>query len=289
MTTPSIIAEAGPLLARYEVIFCDVWGVLHNGHHAFADAGEALARFRRAGGTVILVSNAPVPTSGVERVLDRTGVRRDAWDAIICSGDIALRHIIEKNYHRLYRIGPAARDSALFARLPAPAAALEEAEAIVCTGLRNDRSETVDDYRDLIIQGVARRLPFVCANPDLVVDVGTTRYLCAGSIAAAYELAGGDVFWAGKPYPAAYENALERAAELRASRPDRSRIVAIGDALRTDLAGARQFGIDGVLIASGIHHDEILREGEIDSARLDALFARPGTPPAIAVMAHLRW
>jgi HAD superfamily hydrolase (TIGR01459 family) len=201
---PPIIANAGPLLARYEAVFCDVWGVVHNGQEAYAEAGAALARFREGGGTVVLVSNAPVPADGVERVLEHTGVRRDAWDAIVSSGDIALAHISEKGYRRLHRIGPAKRDSRLFARLPGTGVPLAEAEAIVCTGLVNDGTETVDTYSPLIEEGVARTLPFVCANPDLVVDVGDKRYLCAGSIAAAYEERGGTVFWAGKPHPSAY-------------------------------------------------------------------------------------
>lgn len=287
--TPTILANAGSLLQRYEAIFCDVWGVLHNGQQAFAEAGAALAQFRQAGGTVVLVSNAPVPTAGVERVLDRTGVRRDARDAIVCSGDIALRHVAEQNYQRLHFLGPRARDSALFAKLPGPSRPIAEAEAIICTGLRDDRTETMADYAGLIAEGVGLRRPFLCANPDLVVDVGPTRYLCAGSIAQAYEQAGGEVFWAGKPHRAAYDNALARVAELRGSAPALSRVVAIGDALRTDLAGAQGFGIEGIFIASGIHNEDVLVDGAIDPARLDALFVQPGAPPAIAAMTGLRW
>src|SRR5262249_55878375 len=160
-------------LSRYDAVFCDVWGVMHNGRQAYAEASEALARFRTQGGTVILVSNAPVPASGVERVLEKTGVRRDAWDAIVSSGDIALRHIAEKGSRRLHWAGPSRRDYALYIRLGEPQAPLGEAEAIVCTGFKDDRNETVEDYRALIEAGVALKLPFVCANPDLVVDVGT--------------------------------------------------------------------------------------------------------------------
>jgi HAD superfamily hydrolase (TIGR01459 family) len=286
--TPPVLAHAGPLLARYDAAFCDVWGVLHNGRMAYAEAGEALALFRAGGGTVVLVSNAPVPADGVERVLERTGVRRDAWDAIVSSGDIALAHIAERGYRRLHRIGPARRDSRLFQRLPGPSTALHEADAIVCTGLVDDANETVESYRALIDEGVARRLPFVCANPDLVVDVGDTRYLCAGSIAAEYERRGGCVFWAGKPHASAYAAALRRATELRGAEPERPRILAIGDAVRTDLAAARGLGIDALFIASGIHND-VMVDGEIDPERLTALFEPAGTPSAVAAMTQLRW
>ena len=288
MTPPTIITSAGPLLERYDTLFCDVWGVVHNGRQAYAGAGEALARFRQLGGTVVLVSNAPVPADGVERVLDRTGVRRDAWDAIVSSGDIALAHIAERGYRRLHRIGPAKRDSRLFQRLPGPGVPFAEAEAIVCTGLVDEASETVESYRALIEDGVARALLFICANPGLVVDVGDRRYLCAGSIAAEYERLGGPVFWAGKPHPAAYGTALRRAADLRGAEPPRHRILAIGDALRTDLAAARGMGVDALFIAAGIHKGEVMVDGEIDTDKLAALFA-PDTPPAIAAMTELRW
>ena len=287
--TPPIIANAGPLLSRYEVAFCDVWGVMHNGRRAYAEAGAALARFRAEGGTVILVSNAPIPASGVERVLEKTGVRRDAWDAIVSSGDIALRHIDEKGYRRMHWVGPSERDYALYVRLAEPSAPLSQAEAIVCTGLEDDRNETVADYRALIEEGVARALPFVCANPDLVVDVGAVQLLCAGSIAAEYERLGGNVFWAGKPHPAAYGAALARAAELCGSTPGLPRILAIGDAVRTDLAAAQGLGVDGLFIAAGIHSAEVLAGGEIEPNKLAALFGPPGTPAAIAAMTHLRW
>lgn len=287
--TPPIITHAGHLLARYDAVFCDVWGVVHDGRTAYAEAGEALARFRSGGGTVILVSNAPIPACGVERVLEKTGVRRDAWDAIVSSGDIALRHIAEKGYRRMHWLGPSERDYALYVRLPEPSAPLADAEAIVCTGFKDDRNETLEDYRGLIEEGVARKLPFVCANPDLVVDVGNVRLMCAGTIAAEYERRGGDVFWAGKPHRAAYATARERAAELRGNAVELARILGIGDAVRTDLASAQGLGVDGLFMAAGIHCDDVLADGEIDPARLAALFAPPGTPPAVAAMARLRW
>ena len=286
--TPPILAHAGPLLAHYQVIFCDVWGVMHNGRTAYAESGEALARFRSQGGTVVLVSNAPVPAEGVERVLEKTGVRHDAWDAIVSSGDITLAHIAEKGYRRLHRMGPASRDSRLFARLPRADTPLAEADAIVCTGLIDEINHSVATYRPLIEEGIARGLTFVCANPDLVVDVGEKRYLCAGSVAAEYERCGGTVFWAGKPHPSAYRAALERASALRGAEPERARILAIGDAVRTDLAAAEGMGIDALFIASGIHNDEVLLDGTIQPDKLAALFA-PGTPPAVAAMTQLRW
>jgi HAD superfamily hydrolase (TIGR01459 family) len=285
----TILKNAGPLLSRYEVIFCDVWGVVHNGKRAHAPAGAALARFREQGGSVILVSNAPVPADGVEQVLARTGVRRDAWDAIVSSGDIALRHIAEKGYQRMHWVGPSERDYKLYVRLKKPQAALAEADAIVCTGLQDDRRESVQDYLGLIEGGLARQLPFVCANPDLVVDVGPLRLPCAGSIAAEYERLGGQVFWAGKPHPAAYASALQKATALRGAEPRLNRILAIGDAVRTDMAAARGLGVDGLFIAGGIHREELMLEGAVDPAALGKLLAAAEATATVATMSALRW
>jgi HAD superfamily hydrolase (TIGR01459 family) len=285
---PPIVKNAGDLLEAYEAIFCDVWGVLHNGRTAYAEAGAALAKFRAGGGTVVLVSNAPVPAAGAERVLEKTGVRRDCWDAIVSSGDIALAHIREQGFTRLTRVGPGGRDGLFFSALPGPHVELDEAEAIACTGLVDDLNEKVEDYRWLIDGGLARRLPFVCANPDLVVDVGTDRLLCAGSIAEVYEREGGMVFWAGKPHPSAYGTALKVAAGLRGAEPARAKILGIGDAVRTDLAAAKGLGIAAIFIASGIHNHETLTGDAVDPAKIARLFG-PATPPAVAVMDQLRW
>ena len=285
---PPILAAAGALLQRYEVIFCDVWGVLHDGHRATREACDALQRFRAKGGTVILVSNAPVPKERVAAMLSSRRVPREAWDDIIASGEIALRHIAERGYNRIFRIGPPDRDAATFASLSATLAPLHEADAILCTGLNDDRTETAEDYRALLQTARTRRLPFVCANPDLVVDVGGQRFYCAGAIADLYERMDGNVFWAGKPHANAYDAAQAAAEAIRGAKVDRARILAVGDSLRTDLKGAEAAGIDAIFIASGIHRDETMGSGEFSPDKLAILFAPPA-PPAIAVMSRLAW
>jgi len=287
MTIP-ILDHAEPLLQRYRILFCDIWGVVHDGLTAYPGANDALPRFRKAGGKVVLVSNAPRPGPSVARLLDEKSVSRDAWDAIVSSGDIALTHIAEVGYERLHRIGPYRRDSAFFDGLPGPDAPIEQAEAIVCTGLNRDRQEQAEDYRPLLEQGLARRLPFVCANPDLAVHVGEDLLPCAGAIAALYEAMGGEVFWAGKPHRVAYETAMKRAADLTGGPVDRANVLAIGDAVRTDIAAASGAGIDALLIAGGLHRDEVMSDGAIDRARLADLLAPPAPRP-VAAMVHLVW
>lgn len=287
--TPPILDHAADLLARYDVLLCDIWGVVHDGREAYPAAGDALARFRAGGGTVILVSNVPLPASSVEKVLAQTRVRRDTWDAIVAGGDIALAHIAEQGYRRLHWVGPLDRDRALFRQAPGPSVPIEEAEAILCTGLVDDVNETVADYRALLEAALRRGLPFVCANPDYVVDVGDKRHLCAGALAAEYERMGGAVYWGGKPHLPAYRTGWDKAAQLRGARPALSRVLGIGDTLRTDLAAAQTLGCDALMIAAGIHRDVLMQGESIDRESLAQVFASPDTPPAVAAMTYLRW
>jgi HAD superfamily hydrolase (TIGR01459 family) len=286
--TPPILAHAGPLLARYDVIFCDVWGVVHNGVTAFEGACRALEKFRAGGGTVVLVSNAPVPKKRVADMLDSRHVPRSAWDDIVSSGDIALEHIDERGFQKLYCIGPQDRDQAMFSALRAHSVSLAEAEAIICTGLNDDRNETPSDYRGLLDEALERRLPFVCANPDLIVDVGGTLLYCAGAIADLYAHMGGEVYWAGKPYLNAYETAHHKAEALRNANVEREKTLVIGDALRTDIKGAQNYGCDALFIASGIHRHETVEGIDLSATKLSDLFG-PDAPPALGAMLELKW
>ena len=284
---PPILDAAGDLLARYRVLFCDIWGVVHNGRTAYREGCAALAEFRARGGTVILVSNAPRTPTGVTRVLAEKEVPESSWDAIVASGGIALAHAHELGYRTVHHIGPD-RDLDIFDETHLERTALDTADAILCTGLIHDRHETGEDYRDRLAAPARRKLPLICANPDLVVDVGGTMLPCAGAIAAVYEDLGGPVYWAGKPHGPAYRSAHAKAEELRGQPVDKSEILAIGDAVRTDIAGARAFGIDALFIAQGIHRDDILDGETIKPDELAALFA-DDAPEAVAAMTTLRW
>jgi HAD superfamily hydrolase (TIGR01459 family) len=285
---PPILDHAGPLLERYHVVFCDVWGVIHNGITAFEGACAALTQFRERGGTVILVSNAPVPKHRVAHMLDSRRVPVSAYDDIVSSGDIALAHVRERGFERLFCLGPQDRDQALFAALEARQTKLEDAQAIICTGLNDDRRERPEDYKPLLERALSLRLPFICANPDFVVDVGGTLLYCAGAIADVYEHMGGKVYWAGKPHLNAYETAHGKAETLRDANVAHEKILVIGDSLRTDLVGAKNYGCDALFIASGIHRHETMDDHALSPGKLGVLFA-DGSPPALAAMAELRW
>ncbi len=244
-----------------DLILCDVWGVLHDGQKAHVAAGEALIRFRALPGPrprrVVLVSNAPRPGDGVGRILDRFGVPREAYDAILTSGDLTRELIAERPGARIRHLGPE-RDLGVFHGLDLTLVPEEEADLIVCTGLFDDRAETPEDYRGELTRLAGRGLPMICANPDLVVESGNRLIPCAGLLAAAYAECGGEVIYAGKPHRPVYEAALAKAAALNGGTPvDPARVIAVGDAIRTDIAGASGFGIASLLVARGIHAEEL--------------------------------
>jgi HAD superfamily hydrolase (TIGR01459 family) len=286
--TPQTLTAAGDVMSRHDVIFCDVWGVIHDGINAFPAACDALMRFRAGGGTVVLVSNAPVPQERVAAMLASKSVPRETYDAIVSSGDIALREVARAGYQALHCIGPQDRDSALFAKLNGRAVGLAQADAILCSGLNDDIGETAESYRPLLETALARAMPFVCANPDLLVDVGGRLYLCAGAIADLYEHMGGAVYWAGKPHASAYGTALSVAQELRGEVIEQARILAIGDALRTDLKAAHNAGVAALFIAAGIHRHDTMDGEAINPAKLAALFDGQ-TTTAVGAMPYLVW
>jgi HAD superfamily hydrolase (TIGR01459 family) len=285
---PNFIERFEPLARDYDVLFCDVWGVVHNGMAAFPAACEALTRFRAAGGTAVLITNAPRPGEAVARILDRLGVSREAYDAITSSGDVT-RGIVEKRRgERVFHLGPE-RDKPIFAGLDMSFAPLEAADYVVCSGLFDDTIETPETYRDMLAAMRARSLFMVCANPDIVVERGDTLVYCAGALADAYAELGGEVLYCGKPHAPIYQAALATAGALRGgSTPPLARVLAIGDSVRTDLIGAKAFGIESVFVVSGIHAEELGGREAPDLGALNPIFAAAGVTPR-AVMRGLAW
>jgi HAD superfamily hydrolase (TIGR01459 family) len=272
------------LAPRYDVVLCDIWGVVHDGVTAFAEACDALARFRRGGGTVILVTNAPRPSEWVAHQLDKLRVPADAYDGVASSGDVTRAEVAARR-GAVFHIGPE-RDLTIFHGLDVRFVAVEAADYVVCSGLFDDATETPDDYRAMIEAMRRRELFMVCANPDLVVRRGDTLLYCAGAIADLYRASGGDVLYAGKPYRPIYDTALAAAAQVRGVPALASRTLAIGDSLRTDITGAAAMGIDAMFVIGGIHAEELGVEERIGG--LAAMFAAAGITPK-SVMERLVW
>ena len=282
------IERLEPLARDYDVLFCDVWGVVHNGMNAFPAACDALMRFRERGGTAILITNAPRAGEAVARILDRLAVPRDAYDAITSSGDVTRGIVASRRDQAVFHLGPQ-RDLSIFAGLDVAFAPLERADYTVCSGLFDDTTETPESYRGTLAVMRARSLFMVCANPDIVVERGDTLVYCAGALADAYAALGGEVLYCGKPYAPIYEVALATAASLRGGRtPERKRVLAIGDSVRTDLSGAKTFGLDYMFVTSGIHAEDYGSRDAPDLAALNEVFAAAGVVPK-AVMRGLVW
>src|SRR5262245_7920887 len=285
---PPLIPKFSALAPDYDVLLSDVWGVIHNGIAYYPHACDALMRMRARGGVVILITNAPRPSEVVSRQLERLHVPRETYDAIVSSGDVTRSVMQERHGQSLYHLGPQ-RDRSIFNGLDVKFAPLETADYVVCSGLEDDESETPDDYRDRLEAMLARNLFMVCGNPDVVVERGSTLVYCAGAIADLYVTMGGKVLYAGKPYRPIYEMALAKAQTAAANRKITvSRVLAIGDSVRTDLKGARTMGLDFLFVTSGIHAEELGSREEPDHSALTATFAAAGGAPK-AVMRELRW
>jgi HAD superfamily hydrolase (TIGR01459 family) len=246
---------------RYPVWFVDIWGVVHNGVKPFEKTVDVLAQHRANGGTVILVSNSPRSERGVTKQLNEVGVRSDAYDAAVTSGDVTQSLMRDEPSGKLFHLGPA-RDMSLFDGVAIERVPLEQAGAIICTGLFHDDRETPDDYVELLAQLKAHNLPMICANPDKLARKGNQLQYCAGALAEAYQNIGGKVSMAGKPYAPIYDRALAKASELRGTAVSKAQVLAIGDGPETDILGAANQGFPVVYVSGGVrdHADDMVSE-----------------------------
>jgi HAD superfamily hydrolase (TIGR01459 family) len=284
MTTLHFVEQLRDLVDGVEVILSDIWGVVHNGLEAFPEACAALHAYRQQGGTVILITNAPRPADSVQRQLRKFGVADDVYDAIVSSGDLTRDFVANHPGKKIFWIGME-RHNAVSRGLDPVIAPLEQADYIICTGLFDDETESPEDYRDMMLQARERKLPLICANPDIVVERGDRLIYCAGAIAELYRELGGEVIFYGKPHRPIYERAMELATERRGRPAPLNRVLAIGDSVRTDLTGALGFGIDCLFVTRGIHSKEFEGIDQLDPASVKELF---GHPPR-ALMRELRW
>ncbi len=260
-----IIANLSQISARYDALFCDLWGCLHNGVTPFPAAVTALQAFRAKGGRVILLTNAPRPKSSVVKQLDEMAIPRDAWDDVVTSGDAAQYAMLTGAVgHRVHFIG-APKDEVFFTDfaedLQAVAAAnppitrvpTKDAEGLVATGLVDDLTETPDDYRATLLLAKNLGLPMLCANPDIIVHWGDKLLYCAGALAKEYEAMGGTALYFGKPHPPIYDLARRRLVALGGA--DDARILCIGDGIQTDVQGAIGESLDALFVTGGIAHE----------------------------------
>jgi HAD superfamily hydrolase (TIGR01459 family) len=278
---------------HYDAILCDIWGVLHNGVASFVLASEALVSFRRRGGAVVLISNAPRPSPPVQRQVLRLGVPSEAFDAVVTSGDVTIRLIEERVDDPVLHIGPA-RDLSLFDAVAAATGtrprlvSLRDAQYALCTGLRDDETETPDDYELELRAITSRDMTMICANPDIVIHRGETLIFCAGALARRYEELGGSIIYAGKPHARIYDRALMLAERARGAPLSKQRVLAVGDGMRTDVVGAARAGLDALFVTRGIHRAALHGEtpaSPADPIELTRLYDEYGVRPVAAISA----
>lgn len=285
MTLPKTIASLEEISGRYSAVLSDVWGVLHNGVRCFEPAAQALEAARSRGLAVVMITNSPRPHDGVEAQFDTLGVPVSAWDRVVTSGDVT-RDLVAAGPRRIFHLGPE-RDLALYDGLDVELVEEFEASAVVCTGMFDDEVETPDDYNEMLGRMRARNMPFVCANPDIVVERGERLIWCAGALARDYALMGGRTQIAGKPHRPIYEAAMKAASEAAGRELRREDVLAIGDGMLTDIKGAADYGVDVLYISGGVHAADYGHPDEPESAKLEAFLDRHGYE-AVATMPKLR-
>ncbi len=271
------------IASEYDAVFCDVWGVIHNGRQIFPEAAAALQCFRERGKPVVLVTNVPKPRGPIPGQLDRLGFPRGAWDAIVTSGDAIRAELAARAPGPMYKIGPA-HDASLWEGLGLSQSGLDDARFVAISGLNND-DEAPEVYADILRNAQDRDLELLCANPDIIVRVGEQLIWCAGALARDYAALGGRTVMAGKPYAPIYHLARKELIALGLQAD--ARVLCIGDGISTDVKGAAAEGLDCLFVASGMHGETLWTDGAVDSAKVMAALAAENTSAAY-VMTALR-
>jgi len=283
-----IVSSLAEISDRYDALFCDLWGCVHNGVTAYPEAVSALQSFRSKGGRVILLTNAPRSRAEVTKQMVKWGIPDDAWDSIATSGDSARLAMFQGAVgHKVYFIGTdfdlpffepikLLEDCPEIERVP-----LDQAEGIVCTGPFDPLADPAVNRPDFLF-AKQKGLKLLCANPDIVVDRGETRELCAGALAALYTEMGRENLYFGKPHPPVYDLSRRRLAALGADVPD-SRILAVGDGIRTDILGGIGEDIDTLFISGGLAAKETKTDHQPDPAALDAYLKAEELSPSYAI------
>jgi len=237
----------------YDALFCDIWGVVHNGRRPFDDAVEALKRYRAEVGPVILLSNSPRPSRAIPQQFIQVGIDDVFYDAIVTSGDATIDELSRRAPGPAFKLGPE-RDDKLYEGLDMNFADIDDAAFISCTGLFEESpGETPEDYRSLLQQGIDNGIPMVCANPDITVKVDGQTIYCGGALAELYTDLGGEVVYSGKPHPPIYRLARAWLDEVAGHTPTADRVLMIGDNIFTDLVGAEREGLGTLYIQDGLH------------------------------------
>ena len=250
------------IAANYDIFYIDLWGVVHNGITLHKKAINVLEEISKAKKNYVLLTNAPRPNKTVKLFLENMGMSKEIREKVYSSGEAALSYL-QKNYldEKFYHVGPP-KDFDLFVEFEKNKIRdINKSSYFLCTGLFENQGEDLNYYKKLFEHHTNKKM--ICTNPDLIVDRGNKRELCAGSVALVFEKMGGEVIYFGKPFPEVYNQSADNKGK---------KILAIGDNLNTDIKGANLLNYDSLLISNGIHKNEIKEEGiEIVSKKYEAI------------------
>tara|TARA_B110000971_G_scaffold10579_1_gene10095 strand:+ start:49 stop:867 length:819 start_codon:yes stop_codon:yes gene_type:complete len=239
------------IVESYDIFYIDLWGVVHNGINLHKNAIETLEEITKAKKKYVLLTNAPRPNKVVKLFLEKMGMSNDIRENVYSSGEAALSYL-KKNLlnKKFYHLGPR-RDFDLFLDFKKNKIAdIKESSYLLCTGLFEEQEENLNYYKELFKEHLDKKM--ICTNPDLIVDRGDKRELCAGSVALVFEKMGGEVVYFGKPFPEVYNQSIDNKDK---------KALSIGDNLNTDIKGANLLNYDSLIISNGVHKDEITKEG----------------------------
>jgi len=239
------------IVKNYDIFYIDLWGVVHNGIVLHKNAIEALEEITKARKQYVLLTNAPRPNTTVKSFLEKMGMNKEIREKVYSSGEAALNYI-KKNLlaDKFYHLGPT-RDFDLFLNFKKNKTTdIKESSYLLCTGLFEDQGDDLNYYKELFKEHINKKM--ICTNPDLIVDRGNQRELCAGSVALVFENMGGEVVYFGKPFPEVYNQSINNKEK---------KVLSIGDNLNTDIKGANLLNYDSLIISNGIHKNEIKKEG----------------------------
>jgi HAD superfamily hydrolase (TIGR01459 family) len=250
------------IVKNYDIFYIDLWGVIHNGINLYKNALEVLEEITKAKKQYVLLTNAPRPNKTVKLFLEEMGMNKEVRENVYSSGEAALSYL-KKNLldEKFYHLGPS-RDFDLFVDFKKNKSVdIKESSYLLCTGLFEEQGEDLNHYKELFKEHINKKM--ICTNPDLIVDRGDKRELCAGSVALVFEEMGGEVIYFGKPYPEVYNQSINN---------KKKKVLSIGDNLNTDIKGANLLNYDSLLISNGVHKNEIKKEGiDIVSKRYEVI------------------
>jgi len=250
------------IVEDYDIFYIDLWGVIHNGVTLHKSAIEVLEEITKKKKQYVLLTNAPRPNKTVKSFLEKMGMNKKIREKVYSSGEAALSYLKKKLLDKkFYHLGPN-RDFDLFLDFKKNKTGdINESSYLLCTGLFEEQGEDLKYYKELLKEHINKKM--ICTNPDLIVDRGDKRELCAGSVALVFEKMGGEVIYFGKPFPEVYNQSIDS---------KKKRVLSIGDNLNTDIKGANLLKYDSLIISNGVHKDEIKKEGiDIVSKKYDVV------------------